>query len=369
MTSSNVARDCIETPAALIDSARATANARRAGSYCRRHGLRWRPHVKTHKSSRMAQLELDAGAAGVTVATLREAEVMSTVTSDILLAYPPVGDAKLKRLTRLPAHVQLTVALDSLDALTALATACSRAQRNVGILIELDLGGHRVGVQTPEAAVALAQHANILTGTDYRGILFHPGHITDAPANQQGGLDELNRRLQDFCNALAASDLPPTWVSGGNTPTLWRCHELPALTEVRAGTYLFNDYDTVAQGAATLESCAYTVLTTVVSTSAPNQAVVDAGSKALSKERHAAPTGYGIVYEHPEVIVSGLSEEHGLLDLSQTDWLPKIGEQIRIVPNHVCASVNLQDNLYIFDDDPNQLERLTPEARGRAPFL
>jgi D-serine deaminase-like pyridoxal phosphate-dependent protein len=134
-------------------------------------------------------------------------------------------------------------------------------------------------------------------------------------------------------------------VSGGSTPTLWRSHEVRGLTEIRPGINILNDRNTVTVGASTLAECAYTVLATVVSTAVPGQAVIDAGSKALAKEEGLAP-GYGVLWERPEVVVRGLSEEHGLLDLTGTAWRPRVGERVRVVPNHVCASVNLMDRLW-----------------------
>jgi D-serine deaminase-like pyridoxal phosphate-dependent protein len=136
-------------------------------------------------------------------------------------------------------------------------------------------------------------------------------------------------------------------VSGGSTPTLWRAHEVPGLTEIRPGTNIFNDRTTAVVGACSWDECAYSVLATVVSTSVPGQVVVDAGAKALAKEElRGEGGGFGCLLGRPEIVVKGLSEEHGVLDLSGTDWRPRVGEQVRIVPNHVCVSVNLHERLW-----------------------
>src|SRR5690606_29142862 len=158
-------------------------------------------------------------------------------------------------------------------------------------------------------------------------------------------LRRLAADLAALIDRLADAGLPPTVVSGGSTPTAFGSDRIPGLTEIRPGTYIFNDRTTAVIGACEWDDCAYTVLATVVSTAVPGQAVVDAGSKALSREELRAPnaTGFGALLDRPEVQVRALSEEHGILDLSQTDWRPRIGDLVRIVPNHVCVSVNLHD--------------------------
>jgi D-serine deaminase-like pyridoxal phosphate-dependent protein len=353
-----------DTPAALVDVERMEANLRRAAAYCRAHGLAWRPHAKTHKSPALAALQVAAGAVGVTVATVLEAERMATAVDDLLLAYPPIGDAKLRRLMALPAQTRLTVGLDSREALAGLAAAAHAAERTVGVLVEVDAGMGRVGVQDPAAAVALAVEAAAARGIRYRGILFYPGHLRGGE-DDRAGLGAVSRRLAGFRGALAEAGLAPEVVSGGSTPTFWSSHEVEGLTEVRPGTNLFNDRTTAAIGACAWEDCAYSVLATVVSVAVPGQAVVDAGAKALAKEEIRAPGGgYGALLDRPEVRVKALSEEHGLLDLSETDWRPAVGERVRIVPNHVCVSVNLHERLHGVRGD-DVVEQWAVSARGR----
>jgi D-serine deaminase-like pyridoxal phosphate-dependent protein len=215
------------------------------------------------------------------------------------------------------------------------------------VLIELDVGMHRVGVQTPEDAVALAAEAASHEGIEYRGVMFYPGHIRSSPSDQGPELRELSAVVGSFLEPLEARGLSPRVVSGGSTPTLWRSHEVQGLTEVRPGTNIFHDRTTVEGGGCAWGECAYTVLATVVSTSVPGQAVIDAGAKALAKEElRAMGGGYGVLLDRPEVVVKALSEEHGLLDLSGTDWRPRVGDRVRVIPNHVCVSVNLHERLW-----------------------
>lgn len=355
----------IETPAALLDWKRVISNAQRVAAYCSQHGIRWRPHVKTHKSVEVARLQMDAGAHGLTVATPHEAEVMAQVTSNLLLAYPPVGRAKVERVTTLPDHVDLLVGLDSEAALRPLAAAAHARGREIGILVEADVGMRRVGLADPADVSRLAAVSAALPGVRYAGVMFYPGHIRLPVSEQTIGTEPLAAKLEEMLSALGAAGLAPEIVSGGSTPTLWRSHELPGVTEVRPGTCIYNDRDILTMGACGEEDLAYTVLATVVSTAVEGQAVIDAGSKALAKEPFRADgAGFGFVQDRPNVIVRALSEEHGILDLTQGPWRPEVGDQVRVVPNHVCVSVNLQDRAWAVEGD--HLRPIALEGRGRA---
>ncbi len=356
----------IETPAPLVDVERMRANLRRAADYCREHALAWRPHVKTHKTPELAAEQLRAGAVGVTVATPREAEVMAAVADDVLLAYPPFGASKLSRLMALPEGVRLTVGLDSEEAVRELGGAARDAGRAVAVLVELDVGMGRVGVQAPEDAVRLARAAAD-AGLEYRGVMFYPGHVRGDVDGQGDALRALSDRLGAFREALDRAGLSPAVVSGGSTPTFWRSHEVAGLNEVRPGTNVFNDRTTALIGACAWDECAYSVLATVVSTAVPGQAVIDAGSKALAKEEvRAEGGGYGALLDRPEVVVKAVSEEHGLLDLSGTEWRPRVGDRVRVVPNHVCVSVNLHERLWGVRGDEVVAE-WEVAGRGRGP--
>lgn len=356
----------VETPVGYVDLERVRSNAHATAAYAKEHGLAWRPHIKTHKARDIARIQLEAGAAGLTVATPREAEVMAALTDDLLLAYPPVGEEKLRRVVRVAGAVDFKVALDSEAVLRPLAEAAAAAGVTVGIVVELDVGLGRVGVQSAEDAVALARLAGESPGTSFCGIQFYPGHIRGPEAGQTDDIAGVARRLREVVEALESAGLPPDIVSGGSTPTLRRSHEFGPLTEIRSGSCIFFDREGLAVGVAERDQLAYTVLATVVSLAVPGSAVVDAGSKALAKEERGGDAGYGFVLEHPEVRVKGLSEEHGVLDLSRTSWTPVVGERVRLVPNHVCVSVNLQDRLLARDGDAHRWIEL--QARGRGPW-
>jgi D-serine deaminase-like pyridoxal phosphate-dependent protein len=358
----------LETPVPVVDLDRLERNLDRAARYAAEHRLALRPHIKTHKSPRLASEQLKRGAVGLTCATPYEAEVMSEVADDILLAYPPVGALRAHRVAGLPDHVRITVALDSAKAADDLAAAARAVDRELGVYVELDLGMHRVGLPVIDDAIALARRIRATEALAFAGIAFYPGHIRDAVDSQDAKLDILRTGLGDALARFDRAGLSPTAVSGGSTPTMWRTHEIPRVTEFRPGTYIFNDRTTAEIGACEWEDCALTVLATVVSTAVPGQAVIDAGSKALGREpmrgTGSPEDGFGSLLEHPEVVVKGMSEEHGLLDLSRTDWKPSIGERVRVIPNHVCIVVHLND--VVFGARGSTVETSWPvAARGR----
>lgn len=353
--------DELETPAPVVDLPRMERNLDRMAAYAAAHGLALRPHIKTHKTPWLAAEQLRRGAIGVTCATPREAEVMSEVADDVLLAYPAVGPVRARRVAGLPADIRLTVALDSVQAADDLADAAREAGRRVSILIECDMGMRRVGVQTPEDAIALVRHVADRRELEYAGIAFYPGHVREPVDQQDEALTTLNQRLGRTLDALRRGGLDPAIVSGGSTPTALRTHEIGGVTEMRPGTYIFNDRTTAAIGACAMDDCALTVLATVVSTAVPGQAVIDAGSKSLGREpmragARGAPNGgapradegdgFGVVYGRDDVVVRAMSEEHGLLDLSRTDWRPAVGDRVRVIPNHVCIVVHLFDMVH-----------------------
>lgn len=273
---------------------------------------------------------------------------MSEVIGDVLLAYPAIGQAKARRVAALPSDVRLTVALDSERALEDLASAAREAGRSVAVLIECDMGMQRVGVQTPEDAVALARRIGNHRELDYAGITFYAGHIREPVDQQDEALRALDERLGRTLAALRQARLEPRVVSGGSTPTAWRTHDVTGVTEMRPGTYIYNDRTTAAIGACAMDDCALTVLATVVSTAVPGQAVIDTGSKSLGREpmRGTEGEGFGVIHGREDVVVRGMSEEHGILDLSRSDWRPRVGDRVRVIPNHVCIVVHLFDVIH-----------------------
>lgn len=340
--------DQLETPVPLVDLDVMAHNLDAMQGYADRHGLALRPHTKTHKSVHVGREQVRRGAAGLTCATPHEATVMQQATDDLLVAYPVVGHAKLDRLFSVREDVALRVQLDSSHAIDELAAAAVRHDRAVAVTVEFDAGMHRVGVPSLDDAVALARHVHANPPLEFSGIAFYPGHIREPVTSQDAALERLRHRVAEAIQAFTEAGMPPAVVSGGSTPTMWRSHEITGITEIRPGTYVYNDRTTAEIGACAWQDCAFSVLATVVSTSVPGQAVIDAGTKALGREpmRGASGEGWGALLDRPHVVVSRMSEEHGILDLSGSDWRPQVGEQVRVVPNHVCIVTHLNDVLF-----------------------
>jgi D-serine deaminase-like pyridoxal phosphate-dependent protein len=340
--------DELETPSVIVDLDRLATNLEAMATYAALHGLTLRPHVKTHKSPRIAADQVRLGALGLTCATTLEMEVMSEVSNDLLMAYPPIGAAKLARLMTLPREARLTVAVDSATAIEQLASTARVMDREIGVYIEQDVGMHRVGVATPEEVVQLAQLVWRSPPLRFAGIAFYPGHIREPLSKQAPAIERLSADLRLTIEALEREGLPPAVVSGGSTPAAWRMHEVEGLTEVRPGTYVYNDRVTAAIGACSWDDCALTVQATVVSTAVKGQAVIDAGAKALGREpmRGTEGEGFGALLDRPDLAVTRMSEEHGTIELGDSDWKPKVGDRVRIVPNHVCIVVHLFDEIF-----------------------
>ncbi|HUF14110.1 MAG TPA: alanine racemase [Longimicrobiales bacterium] len=356
----------LATPAAIVDLDRVDGNLERMQRYCDDHGLALRPHVKTHKSVRLAEEQVRCGAVGITVATAVEAETLGPAAPELMLAYPPLGSRAAAAAASAEARPTL-VALDSVEAVRALQAAVrarGAAASTIGVLVELDVGMRRCGVNDAGAAIDIARACDG-DAVAYRGVMFYPGHIRERVHAQEAELELLGRTLDRFIRVLEDAGLAPAIVSGGSTPTAFRSHELPRVTEIRPGTYVFNDRTTCAIGACARDDLAYTVLATVVSTAVGGQAVVDAGSKALSSDsiRASGYDGFGELLDRPGVTVTRVSEEHGVLDLSRTDWRPRVGDTVRIVPNHVCVSVNLQTRIHGVRGE-RVVSEWQPDARG-----
>lgn len=354
------------TPALLIDATRVEANLARVAAYATAHGLSWRPHVKTHKSSWVAARQMAHGAVGLSCATPREAEVMRGVTDDLLLAYPPIGADRLARTASLAGRSRLGVMLDSRRAAEELSHAMPAHGSVARVLVEVDAGMRRLGVPTVAEAVALAEEIARLPGLTFDGFGFYPGHLRNAGPEVDASIAEMASLIAQLRTDSAAVGLDVRTISCGSTPLLWRSHEIAGMTELRAGTAVYFDRTSVIGGVCSYEDCAATILATVVSTAVPGQAVVDAGVKALGREpmRGAEAEGYACVLDRPEVPVVRLSEEHGILDLTHTDWRPRTGEQVRLLPNHVCVAVHNFDAMTLVHPD-GRVEGMLVEGRGR----
>jgi D-serine deaminase-like pyridoxal phosphate-dependent protein len=365
--------DDVPTPALLIDPTVVERNLARMQGYATEHGLRLRPHTKTHKSVHVAARQIAHGAVGLTVAKAGEAEVMARVEGcdDLLVAYPVFDPARRDRVAALArGGLTVRVGVDSALAVDLLAEAARAHDVTLGFLVDLDVGFRRTGVQSAAEAVALARHVDRTRGARLDGVMFYAGHIKARPTEQAASLGSVATLLAEVLDAWHASGLRAPIVSGGSTPTALQSHALPQLTEIRPGTYAYQDMNGVRGGHCALDDCAASLACTVISTAVPGKVVVDAGSKTLTSDRNSlfSDSGFGHVVEYPQAKVVRLSEEHGELDVTSCDRRPKLGDRVRIIPNHICPCVNLQDRAWLLPDEgaaDGYLQPLPIDARGR----
>ncbi len=326
----------LDTPAVTILLDRLDANIVRVQQLLAGRGIANRPHIKTHKIPSIAKRQIAAGAVGITCQKLGEVEVFvdEGVDDDILLTFDIVGAAKTARLAALAKRVRrLAVVLDNEVVARGISEAAHRDGVEIGFLVECDTGNRRNGVQTPQAAFDLAALAMRLPGLRFEGLMTYPNRPETGPFFEEA--------LARFRRA----DIGVPVVSGGGTPALRTIGDFPMLTEHRAGTYVYNDVLIVSAGAATWEDCAMFVRATVVSRPTPERAVIDAGSKVLTREQYAVEH-FGRVVEYPDAVIVNLNEEHGVIDLSACAARPAIGEVINIIPNHCCVVSNMVDEVY-----------------------
>lgn len=339
----------LETPAVVVDLDVLERNISTLAEYSRSHGLRLRPHTKTHKIPEIAAMQVAAGCRGLTVAKVGEAEVMSASgLDDILVHYPVLGSAKLLRLAKLARDTKITVAIDSPVTAEALADAARHMESNIHVLVEIDTGMRRCGVASPSEAEALAQKISVLGGLRFAGITTYPGHIWLQPAEQEAALKQVGEQLEAVLTRLRQSGFPCEVVSAGSTPTARNSHLVGGLTEIRPGTYVFNDRNTAGTGACTIEDCALRILVTVVSTAVGGRAIIDGGTKTFAADRYLSGSkiGFGHIVEQPDIEIGAMSEEHGHLELKDSSFRPRVGDRLSVIPNHVCPCVNLHETIH-----------------------
>ncbi len=325
----------LSTPLPLIDEVKLAANIERVQAYMDKSGLAFRPHIKTHKIPSVASQQVAAGAKGINCQKITEAEVFAEAGfDDLLITFNILGVEKLERLVMLNKRIGgLKVVADSATTVTGLAQAFAD-KKPLAVLVECDTGGGRCGVQTPEQALALAEQIIAAPSLTFAGILTYP------KANNEETVEAFFSRTLTM---LKERGIACPIVSNGGTPSLFSAHKVTSATEHRAGTYVYNDRSMVRAGHCSLDDCAMHILATVVSRPTPDRAILDAGSKALTSDLLGF-SDYGMIVDYPDAVITGLSEEHGTVDLSKvTGRRPEIGDKVRIIPNHTCVVSNLFD--------------------------
>ena len=325
--------DHLETPVPVVDLDRLEANISRLQSYLNEHGIANRPHIKTHKIPAIAQMQVDAGAIGITCQKVSEAEVMAEAGfTDIFIPYNIIGESKLTKLMALAKRVTISVTADSANVINGLSGAAQRAGLVLPVLIECDTGAHRCGVQSPQEAAELARLIHQLPNLQFGGLMTYPTN------------EETDTFVRETRALLADDGIKIERVSGGGTPSMWEAQTHPEVTEHRAGIYVYGDRLTLRSGAVTLDICALKVHTTVVGRPTADRGILDAGSKSLSSDLHGLD-GYGHICEYPDAKIYALSEEHGHVDFSACERKPEIGERVTVIPNHCCTVTSMFDEV------------------------
>jgi D-serine deaminase-like pyridoxal phosphate-dependent protein len=355
----------LDTPAVLIDLDRLQRNVERMAASAAGAGVRLRPHAKTHKIPEIGRLQMRAGARGLTLAKIGEAEVFAdSGFTDLFLAYPIVGSEKALRLLALADRLRLAVGADSVEGVRPLGETFHAAGRSLDVLVEIDTGLHRTGV-APERAAEVSARIAELPGLTIRGIFTHAGHAYGGatPAEVAAIGSGEGERMVAAAEAIRSAGLPVEEVSVGSTPSARSAMQVAGVTECRPGTYVFNDASQVSLGICSLEDCAMTVLATVVSVPAPDRAIVDAGSKTLSSDPlRPRPVGHGFLIGRSSR-VDRLSEEHGVIRVDPGEAF-HVGERVRIVPNHACVVTNLHDRVFAIRSERVEAQWRVA-ARGR----
>lgn len=354
----------LDTPALLIDLDVMERNLRTMAQFFAHRPAKLRPHAKTHKSPIVAHKQLALGAVGITCAKLGEAEVMVEAgVPDILIANQIVSPVKIARLMGLLPHARVTVVVDDPANLRDLARAASDRSLELGVLIEVNTGMNRCGVEPGEAALGLARVAADLPGIRFRGIQAYEGHLVniEVEADRAGRVAAAMAPIVETRELLQREGLPVEIVSGGGTGTFALTGSTAGFDEVQAGSYVFMDakYATI-QGVGECFGTALTIASTVVSRPTSDRAVLDIGRKSIGID-HGVPQLKGI----PGARFESYSEEHTKLQLSDAARDLRPGDIVEVIPGHACTTVNLYDQYLVMRG--GVVDAVWPvAARGRA---
>ena len=365
----------LPTPQVLIDHRRLLNNIERVQKLANERGVRLRPHTKTHKSPTIAQWQIDRGAKGICCAKVGEAEVMAAAgIDDIRLAYP-ITPFNHSRILALMKRASVSIVVDHLAAARAWSDAMRRANRTLDVLVKVDVGFHRCGID-PDAPDVLdfIRLVASMPGLRLRGLLSHAGQGYQATTENE--LRLIAEREVEFLTTLrdraAPAGIAIEEISVGATPTLRYSARQPGITELRPGNYVFFDRTQLSLGAASLADCALTVLATVVSRPAADRVILDCGSKTLTTDLargFGATPGYGAVVAadggalDDNLLIERLSEEHATLRVVGHSPLEP-GDRVRVLPNHACVVANMVDEVVLIEGD-RVIDKLPVAARGR----
>lgn len=358
----------VDTPVLVVSEEILHRNIAEMASFAKSVGVGLRPHIKTHKTPQIARLQIAAGAIGITCAKVGEAEVMvnEAGVEDILLAYPTIGEAKYRRIVELMEKARIIVAVDSLEAAQSLSASMARHDRVIDVYIEVNTGQNRSGVMVGADTVAFAQQIARQPNLKLAGIMTHEGHVNSLGPNEiEAAALEAGKKMVDTAERIRQHGIDLPTVSVGSTPAARITPTVPGVTEARPGTYVFNDNSLFRFGDQwKVDDCAARFVATVVSRAAADRCILDTGSKSLAMDPSKAHPGHGYIVGHPDVVITKLSEEHGACELPADEPGFNVGDRVEVIPNHICPTVNLMDELAIVRDG-QIVDHWTIAARGK----
>ncbi|AHM57938.1 D-threonine aldolase (plasmid) [Peptoclostridium acidaminophilum DSM 3953] len=361
----------LDTPALLIDNEIMTENCRLMQKYADKYNVALRPHSKTHKMSRLARMQEEMGAKGIAVAKVGEAEVMAANgLRDIFIANEIVGDIKLNRIKKLSETVNISFGLDSIAQAEMVERVFEGSKRPAHVLIEIEVGEERSGVIDKEDYIALLKHLKGCNNIYLKGIFSHDGNSYAAESIE--ACREIHLRSQErtlkFAKIAYEMGFELETVSIGSTPSM--LHDFPILdgvTEIRPGTYILMDASQ-ASVIGSLERCAASVLTTVISLPTPERVITDVGAKGITAQTRSkgitATKGLGLIKGWPEVSIFDVFDEHAIIYNKEFHDALKVGDKVEIIPNHICPVVNLHETAYLISNG-EVVEEIPVDCRGK----
>lgn len=344
----------LDTPALLIDREIMMDNLHFMQDYANRVGVVLRPHTKTHKCPKLALIQEELGAEGITVAKVGEAEVMAAAgLRDIFIANEIVGAAKLSKIRELAQRVNISFGLDSVDQAKLVEEAFRGAEKPAQVLIEIEVGEERSGIIEVQDYIELLRFLKTCRNIRLKGVFSHDGNSYQAETVEDCCRIHMTaqRRTLEFAKLAAEEGMELETVSIGSTPSMM--HDFPILegvTEIRPGTYIFMD---ASQAAAynSLDRCAATVLATVISRPTPERVILDVGAKGITAQTRSkgfcATRGLGLVKGWKDVEIFDVYDEHAIIYHSVFRDEVNVGDKVEIIPNHICPVVNLHEQAYL----------------------
>ena len=344
-------REDLDTPALVVHEDVLKRNLESMAAFAKAKGIAMRPHFKTHKTAQVAQMQQEAGAAGITCAKIGEVEALvdAGVMADFFIANEVIGRLKTQRLVNLMERVNVRVAVDSVEGAQGLQDAMAEAGKTLDVIVEVNTGQDRAGVLPHEVLPLAEKIREGMPNLRVLGLMTHEGHAGKTMSQEEltATATDAGTKMVNAAEQLREHGFDIGTVSVGSTPAAFETTQIEGITEMRPGTYVFQDNTIFRFGKIGPEDCALRILATVTSRPAPDRAVLDSGSKVLTVEPSQWREGYGYIMEYPDARIVSLSEEHAVVKLPESMQGMKIGEKVEVIPNHVCPTVNLTDELFV----------------------